>query len=188
MLDPAGPEYALADNLTPLLDFVRAVVAHDHRQRVREVAPSAALVWCDPLRALVRPTDPADTEALQDAPDWTVTGVAKYQEFGLQFFLAGEPIFWHAPDDAVSPAGVVCHSLLIEQDVRRVSYAMLLIEHADIGKETLITNARWYELDDEVTAMYRALSGETASPEEPSAVPLPSETEYKALEDQYGVT
>jgi hypothetical protein len=40
MLSPSGPEYALSDDLSPLLAFARAVVRHDHRCLVERKAAS----------------------------------------------------------------------------------------------------------------------------------------------------
>ena len=187
MLSPSGPEYALSGDLAPLLAFARAVVQHDHRSRVRALAPSATVEWCDPKRALVRVQTAADTEALEAAPDWHLSGLARFAEYGLQFFLAGEPAFWYAPDTELTPADVVCHTLVLDSGSRRVSYAMLLTEELDIDQETLTETAQWYELDSTVAAMYRPLHGEF-EPSEESPVAIPSETEFMALKDQYGVT
>jgi len=109
MLSP-GPEYALSEDLSPLLTFARAVVRHEHRSRVRGLAPSATVEWCDPKRALVRVQTAEDTEALEAATDWQLTGLARFAEYGLQFFLAGEPAFWYAPDEELTPGEVVCHA------------------------------------------------------------------------------
>jgi hypothetical protein len=131
---------------------------------------------------------------LQAAADWQVTGLASFQEFGLQFFLAGEPAFWYGPGQTLSPDAVVCHTLALEQDSRRTSYAMLLIEHADIPQETLTTTARWYGVDTAVTAMYQALSDDATPPddgdpkrEREHEVRLPSDAEYAALKSHYGL-
>ena len=187
MLSPSGPEYALSEDLSPLLTFAHAVVRHEHRSRVRELAPSATVQWCDPKRALVRVQTAADTEALEAATDWQLTGLARFAEYGLQFFLAGEPAFWYAPDVDLTPADVVCHTLVHDRGSRRVSYAMLLIEELEIDQETLTETARWYELESAVAAMYRSLQGESdASAESP--VIIPSEAEFMALKEQYGVS
>ncbi|AWB28511.1 helix-turn-helix domain-containing protein [Halococcoides cellulosivorans] len=187
MLSPSGPEYALQEDLSPLLAFARAVVAHNHRSRVRALAPSATVEWCDPKRALVRVQTSEDTEALETAADWDLTGLARFAEYGLQFFLAGEPAFWYAPEEDLTPADVVCHTLVLGSGSRRVSYTMLLIEQLDIDEETLTETAHWYGLERSVTAMYRSLQGEFDDPDE-AAVVLPSESEFTALKNQYGVS
>lgn len=187
MLSPSGPEYALTEGLSPLLAFARAVVRHEHRSRVRAVAPSATVEWCDPNRALVRVQTAEDTDALQTAPDWQLTGLARFAEYGLQFFLAGEPAFWYAPDEDITPAKVVCHTLVLDSGSRRVSYAMLLIEKENIDEATLTGTATWYGLDSAVAAMYRPLRGEFGASDDSSIV-LPSEAEFTALKEQYGVS
>ncbi len=187
MLSPSGPEYALTDDLSPLLTFAREVVTHEHRSRARKLAPSATIEWCDPKRALVRVQTSEDTTALESAVDWRVTGLARFQEYGLQFFLAGEPPFWYAPDEELTPSEVVCHTLVLDSGSRRVSYSMLLIEKLDIDQETLIETATWYDLETTVAAMYRPLHGEFEVAED-LPVFLPSESEFIALKEQYGVS
>jgi DNA-binding MarR family transcriptional regulator len=187
MLSPSGPEYALSEDLSPLLEFARAVVRHDHRSRVREIAPSATVEWCDPKRALVRVQTSDDTTALQSATDWQLTGLAKFQEYGLLFFLAGEPAFWYTPDKELTPSDVICHTLVLDSGSRRVSYSMLLIEKLDIDQETLTETARRYDLETTVAALYRPLRGEfDVSGDLP--VYLPSEAEFMALKEQYSVS
>ncbi|MFC7197707.1 MarR family transcriptional regulator [Halosimplex aquaticum] len=187
MLSPSGPEYALTDDLSPLLRFAQEVVTHDHRSRARELAPSATVEWCDPKRALVRVQTSEDTTAPESAAEWRVTGLARFQEYGLQFFLAGEPAFWYAPDEVLTPSEVVCHTLVLDSGSRRVSYSMLLIEKLDIDQETLIETATWYDLETAVAAMYRPLHGEFEVAED-LPIFLPSESEFIALKEQYGVS
>jgi len=186
MLSPSGPEYAVSEDLAPLLAFARAVVTHEHRSRAREIAPSATIEWCDPKRTLVRVQTAEDTDALLDAPDWQVTGLGRFEEYGLQFFLAGEPAFWYAPDEELTPGEVVCHTLALDSGSRRVSYAMLLIEALDIDQETLTDTATWYDLETTVAAMYQALQEGVEDSDEIPVV-LPSESEFMALKEQYGV-
>jgi DNA-binding MarR family transcriptional regulator len=187
MLSPSGPEYALTNDLSPLLTFAREAVTHEHRSRARKLAPSATVEWCDPKRALVRVQTSEDTTALESTAEWRVTGLARFQEYGLQFFLAGEPAFWYAPDEDLTPSEVVCHTLVLDSGSRRVSYSMLLIEKLDIDQETLIETATWYDLETAVAAMYRPLHGDFEVSED-LPIFLPSESEFSALKEQYGVS
>lgn len=186
MLSPTGPEYAMSEDLAPLLAFAQAIVTHEHRTRAREIAPSATVEWCDPKRALVRVQTTEDADTLLDAPDWQVTGLGRFEEYGLQFFLAGEPAFWYAPDTELTPADVVCHTLVLDSGSRRVSYAMLLIEKLDIDQETLLDTATRYDLESTTAAMYQALQEGVEDADEIPVV-LPSESEFMALKEQYGV-
>ena len=186
MLSPSGPEYALASDLQPLLEFVRAVVGHEHRTRVRDLAPTATVEWCDPRRALVHVHDPEDTAALRDADEWELTGLARFEEFDLEFLLADEPAFWCGPEKTLSPAQIVCHSLVSDSGPRRVSYALLLVEHVQLDAETLLDTAKWYELETTVTDMCSFLGRET-EPTNDTETALPGISEYETLKSQYGV-
>jgi len=186
MLSPSGPEYALSDDLEPLVTFAQAVVRHEHRSRARAVAPSATVEWCDPSRALIRVQTNEDTAALTDDINWRMTGLGRFEEYGLQFFLAGEPAFWYGPEETLSAADLVCHTLVLDSGSRRVSYAMLLIEKERIDQEQLMPIAEWYDLETAVSEMYRRLEKETDSSEETSII-LPSDAEFTALKEQYGV-
>src|SRR6056297_1801506 len=157
MLSPSGPEYALSEDLSPLLAFSRTLVRHNHRSQARAVAPSATIEWCDPKRSLIRVQTSADTEALLEDPDWRLTGLGQFEEYDLQFFLAGEPAFWYAPDEELTPAEVVCHTLILDSGSRRISYSMMLIEKLEIDQEKLTEMAKWYDLETTVAAMYRPL-------------------------------
>jgi DNA-binding MarR family transcriptional regulator len=190
MLAPAGPEYALVPDLHPLLNFARATAIHSHRSRVREIAPSATVEWCDPRRALVRVHTSDDTAALQSAAEWRLTGLARFRDYGLGFYLAGEPAFWYAPTEDVTPAEVVCHTLSLDSDARRASYAMLLIEKTGLDQSTVVETARWYDLAAEFAVLYRALEDDHATANETETaieLSIPSDTEYGALKEQYGV-
>lgn len=187
MLSPAGPEYALDTDISPLLTLARELVAHEHRSRVRTIAPSATIEWCDPTRALVRVQTSEDTSALQSAANWHITGLARFQEYGLQFFLAGEPAFWYAPSEELTPSEVVCHTLVLDSSSRRVGYSMLLIEALDIDQDSLLNVATTYDLQSTLTTMYRSLQGDlNASADQ--AASLPSDSEFMTLKEQYGVS
>jgi len=123
-----------------------------------DLHPSATVEWViRSEHSSVRVQTAEDTEALEAATDWQLTGLARFAEYGLQFFLAGEPAFWYAPDEELTPGEVVCHTLALDSGSRRVSYAMLLIEALDIDQETLTDTATWYDLETTVAAMYQAL-------------------------------
>ena len=187
MLSPSGPKYALSDELSPLVSFAQAVVRHTHRNRIRTIAPSATITWCDPSRALVGVQSAEDRESLTDAPDWRLTGLARFESYGLRFFLAGEPAFWFGPNQELTPAEVVCHTLLLDSGSRCVSYAMLLIEKQAIDHRALTETAQWYGLETAISTLCRALEDGVAN-SEGTSVYLPSESAYAELKRKYGVS
>jgi len=186
MLSPSGPEYALTDGLSPLLAFVRSLVRHTHRSQARTVAPSATIEWCDPNRSLIRVQTSADTNALLEDAQWRVTGLGRFEEYGLRFLLAGEPTFCYGFDDELTPAEIVCHTLVSNTDSRRVSYSILLIEELEIDQQVLRKTAKWYNIESTVATMYQLVDGDVNSSED-LPVLLPSKSEYMALKKQYGV-
>lgn len=97
-------------------------------------------------------------------------------------------IVW-ANGPEIAPAGGVrplCHTLVLDSGARRVSYAMLVIEKLDLDQETLTATAQWYDLESAVAAMYRPLQGAFDGSDDIPLV-LPSEAEFTALKEQYGV-
>ncbi|UHQ98309.1 MarR family transcriptional regulator (plasmid) [Natrinema zhouii] len=186
MLAPSGPDYALTDDLQPLRDFAQEVVTHEHRTRARKLAPSATIAWCDPKRALAQVQTSENTDALQQASEWDTTGLAAFYAYDLQFFLAGEPAFWYAPDDQLTPADIVCHTLVLEAGARRVSYAMLLIEQEQIPEDDLLETASWYGIEPLIERIYQFIKGDFATTDDVGNS-IPSGQEYAALKEQYGV-
>ncbi|EMA72651.1 hypothetical protein C462_00577 [Halorubrum distributum JCM 13916] len=59
--------------------------------------------------------------------------------------------------DAVSPAELCCHTLLIEDGSRHRSYCLLLLSHVDVDEADLREQAAKYGLEDEIDALLRYL-------------------------------
>lgn len=185
MLDPDGPDYALVEELVPLLEFARAVVKRTHQLRADEVAPTGTIVWLDPRRILLQPHSEADREALRDHDDWELTGLARHREYGLEFHLPREPLFWYDPVSGFSRADLVCHTLLSGADTRHTGFAMLLVEAAEIAPEVLVETARRYDLGEDVESLTLAVrEGLEALPETTRSFPVADEyAEWRQLYD-----
>lgn len=184
LLSPAGPEYALASNVSRLHAVADAFARQSHRARLRDHAATATIDWYDAASVVVHPRTPAETAALRDAPDWHATGLAAFADHGLEFHAPGEPRFWHGPAGPPSPEHAACHAILADPEPRRVSYAMLLLDHADCDDEHLREIAEWYGVEDVVDAVVDALADGSAWP---TAAPVPSRQEYDSLKTQYEV-
>jgi hypothetical protein len=65
--------------------------------------------------------------------------------------------------------------------------SLLLIEKLHLDENTLTETAKWYDLEPTVSAMYRRLHGEFTGTEDFPVI-LPSEAEYTALKEQYGIS
>jgi acyl-coenzyme A synthetase/AMP-(fatty) acid ligase len=62
-----------------------------------------------------------------------------------------------------------------------------LIEKLNIEQESLTEMATWYDLEKAVAAMYQCLHDEFKGSDDVSIF-LPSESEFSALKEQYGVS
>ncbi|MGZ0747332.1 MarR family transcriptional regulator [Haloparvum sp. AD34] len=135
-----------------LHEFARELAHHLHRQRLEAVAPKGTILWEDYDEFL------AQTETEIDAAAFHETGLARFAAFDLQFLLTGHRYYVYSEEiDAVSPAELCCHTLLIDDGSRHRSYCLLLLSHVDVDEEDLREQAAKYGLEDEVDALLRYL-------------------------------
>jgi len=75
-----------------------------------------------------------------------------------QFLLTDHRYYVYSEEpDAVSPAELCCHTLLIDDGSRHRSYCLLLLSHVDIDEEDLREQAVKYGLEDVIDALLQYL-------------------------------
>ncbi|MFC7073091.1 MarR family transcriptional regulator [Halovenus rubra] len=132
--------------------FARELAHHLHRHRLEAVAPKGTILWEDYDEFL------AQTETEIDAETFHETGLAQFAAFDLQFLLTGHRYYIYSEEiDAVSPAELCCHTLLIDDGSRHRSYCLLLLSHVDVDEADLREQAAKYGLEDEIDALLRYL-------------------------------
>ena len=183
MINSYGPRYRLISGIKPLHSVVRELVIHGHRVRARREAPSATIAWSDPTQSIIRIETQHDTEALLSDDQWELTGLARFRDYGLDFGIPGEPQFAYGVGN-IEPAELVCHTLVLNQDSRRIAYSMLLIEKCGISLSDIRDTAEWFGIDDILQKMFHALAG--TFPRFPDHS-FPSEQEYNELKTMYGM-
>ena len=135
-----------------LHEFAHDLAHHLHRQRLASVAPNGTILWEDHDEFL------AQTETEVEAERFHETGLARFSTYDLQFLLTGHRYYLYSEDlDAVSPAELCCHTLLIDDDSRHRSYCLLLLSHVDVDEDDLRERAAKYGLEDEIDALLRYL-------------------------------
>jgi len=135
-----------------LHEFARALAHHLHRQRLESIATNGTILWEDYDEFL------AQTETEIDAEQFHETGLARFAAFDLQFLLTSHRYYLYSEDvEAVSPAELCCHTLLIDDDTRHRSYCLLLLSHVDVDASELRDNATKYGLEDAIDALLRYL-------------------------------
>ncbi len=134
-----------------LHEFARELAHHLHRQRLESVASTGTILWEDYDEFL------AQTETEIDAEHFHETGLARFAAFGLQFLLTRHRYYRYSEDlEAVSPAELCCHTLLID-DTRHRSYCLLLLSHVGVDESELRDQAAKYGLEDAIDALLRYL-------------------------------
>jgi DNA-binding MarR family transcriptional regulator len=132
--------------------FARALAHQLHRQRLESVAPKGTILWENDDEFL------AQAETAIDADAFHETGLARFAAFDLQFLLTGNRYYLYSEElDAVSPAELCCHTLLIDDGSRHRSYCLLLLSHVDVDEADLREQAAKYGLEDEIDALLRYL-------------------------------
>ena len=152
LVGTADGHYTFNADFDRLHEFARELTHHLHRQRLEAVARKGTILWEDYDEFLAQ----AETEI--DADTFHETGLARFAAFDLQFLLTSHRYYFYSEElDAVSPAELCCHTLLIDDGSRHRSYCLLLLSHVDIGEEDLRAQAATYSLEDEIDALLRYL-------------------------------
>ena len=170
--------YQFNGDFDRLHEFACEIVHHLHRQRLEAVAPQGAILWEDYNEFL------AQTETEIDAGEFHETGLARFAAFDLQFLLTDNRYYVYSEEiDAVSPAELCCHLLLIDDDTRHRSYCLLLLSHVDVDKSVLRAQARTYGLEDEIDTLLRYLETRGGGDDDR----LPEWSEFQELAADYEV-
>ncbi|WP_058365188.1 helix-turn-helix transcriptional regulator [Haloparvum sedimenti] len=145
-------QYEFNADFDRLHEFARELAHHSHRQRLESVASKGTILWENYDEFL------AQTETEIDVEGFHETGLSRFAVFDLQFLLTGHRYYVYSEDlDAVSPADLCCHTLLIDDGSRYRSYCLLLLSHVDVDEDDLREQAEKYDLEDEIDVLLRYL-------------------------------
>jgi DNA-binding MarR family transcriptional regulator len=176
LVGTADGHYEFNADFDRLHEFAREFAHHLHRHRLEAVAPKGTILWEDYDEFL------AQTETEIDAEGFYETGLARFAAFDLQFLLTGHRYYVYSEDlDAVSPAELCCHTLLIDDGSRHRSYCLLLLSHVDVDQADLQKQAATYGLEDEIDALLRYLEAHGEVDDER----LPEWDEFQELAADY---
>ncbi len=175
--------YAITDRLNGLVRFAQTVIRHEHQHRAETDLPGSNVAWSSPHESLVIPAE-KNSENITEEPNWYLTGIPRFSEYGLDFFTAKPTYFYSEIRHTLTPVDLISHVLMIEADTRNLSYCALLMISENISSERLKDVSTYYDIEDLVDALVTFIEtkGET-SPEN-----LPDWQEFESLAKQYGVT
>ena len=109
LVGTADGRYEFNADFDRLHEFARELTHQLHRQCLEAVAPKGTVLWEDYDELLTRTETEIDAEAFHE------TGLARFAAFDLQFLLTDHRYYVYSEElDAVSPAELCCHTLLID--------------------------------------------------------------------------
>lgn len=168
--------YVLNDGFRELSAFARAVVADEHRRRVPVAA--ATILWASPDEFLLLTEDPIDDEAFME------TGPRRFAAFDLPLLVTDRwHYFYSDRRDSLSPADVVCHTLLVDDSTRYKEYCLLLLAREPVARTELLDRAARYGVTGVVEALLEYLDTRGESGDDD----LPEWSQLERLADEYGV-
>lgn len=126
-----GTHCVLTENLKGLARFAQTVIKYEHQHCAQNQCSTATVVWSAPHEALITTRDGATEPVLdtfEDDPHWHMTGLPRFADYGLTFFIAGAPPYFYSKiKDTLTPVDFISHALMLEADTRRLSYCTLLL-------------------------------------------------------------
>ena len=185
-----GNRYVLAEDLKGLARFAQAAIKYEHQHHAEKQCSTAAILWSAPHEALITTRDEATEtvlEAFKDRPHWYMTGLPRFADYDLTFFIPGAPPYFYSEiRDTLTAVDFIVHTLMLDTGTRRLSYCALLLLATDISHNELRATATYYGNEDTVDALITFV--ETKGETRHEGVRLPSWTEMTSLAEQYNVT
>lgn len=171
-------QYALTEEFSDLHEFAKGLKHHLHRVTIKNTVGTGTIIWEAHEEFLLR------TESEPEDPDFLHTGLDVFSEYGLEFFTTSEHYYLHSETrNSLSPADLVCHLLLIENDSRHRNYALLLIAHTSPDRDRLVESANYYGIEDLVRQLYDFLDSHGKN----SGEQTPNWEEFESLANEYEV-
>lgn len=167
--------YVLNDDFKELNQFARSLVTHSH---VVNAPVSGTILWETLDEFLLQTTSQIDDDS------YLPTGPSRFAEFDIPLLMTDQRYYFYSERiDELTPADVVCHTLLIDDSARYKGYCLLLIVNQEIDEDHLRERASHFGLDGLVDDLLDYL--ETEGESGPEAVA--SWDEFRRLAAEYGV-
>ena len=132
--------YQLNDPFSTLPSIARGLVHHKHRREAERYADGVSIVWETHNEYLFACKGDIDSD------EFHLTGPSLFAEFDIPLITRSRRHYFRRPRiTTVSPAELVCHTLLIDDDPRYRIYCLLLIKQEEIGRGTLKERAQHYD-------------------------------------------
>ena len=170
--------YVLNDEFDELATVAQAFAHHRHRQRIEAHATAYTILWESLDECLVQ------TNTDIQNPAFHRTGPERFSEYGLPLLARQRRYYLYSPStDAISPAELCCHMLVIDDGSRSQSYCLLLLASHSVDRNELRETANTYGVIDQITNLCAYLDSEGTE----RGSRLPRWEEFAALAAEYEV-
>ena len=176
--------FALTDGFAPLVDFARAVATHEHRIEVRTRGVEPPLIWETADEYLFSCQSELTDELFHE------TGPGIFEQHGVPLLTRNRNHYIRSERlTRVTPAELVCHTLLIDDSARHRSYCLLLIAEHDLEQSTLVDVAAHYDRESELDLcdLVTQLCAYLSSGGDDTAMQLPGWDEFETMATEYGI-
>lgn len=178
-----GKQYTLNttlnDDFTRLAEFAREYVHHTHRNTIRSVSAEATIIWESVHEFLIQTSETIEED------NFIQTGPTRFQDFGIELLSTSKNYYLYTEDDdTLTPADLICHTLLIDDGPRYQTYCLLLMRKQDVAEGELLAAAQQYSVEERVKHLldYLETQGEIEEQQ------LPSWDSFQTTAHEYGVT
>lgn len=134
--------YELNSPFTPLSEIARGLVHQRHRSEARQYATDVTILWETHNEYLFACDDDIDAEGFH------ATGPSQFAEFGIPLLTQSRRHHFRSEREVtITPAALICHTLLIDTSSRYRTYCLLLIEEESVERDVLRENASHYNAE-----------------------------------------
>lgn len=131
--------YQLNKPFVTLSSIARGLIHHEHRREAERYADGISILWENHEEYLFV----CDSKIGSD--EFYLTGPSLFAEFDIPLLTRSRRHYFCSDRiTAVSPADLVCHTLLIDDDSRYRTYCLLLIKGEEIERAVLKEQAEYY--------------------------------------------
>ena len=177
--------YRLNSQFSSLSSIARGIAHHKHRREAESYTDNINIVWETHNEYLFACRSGINSEKFHQ------TGPSFFAEFEIPLMTRNRQHYFRGDQNRViSPAELVCHTLLINDEPRYRIYCLLLITGEEIGRRTLRESAEYYEPEADIDLL-RIVDGLVAylnTKGRDTSSRLPSWEDFKSSAADYDIS
>lgn len=176
--------YQINEPFSALSSIARGMAHQEHRTEAGRYAENVSILWETHEKYLFA----CDGEIRNDT--FFLTGPSLFEEFGIPLLTRSRRHYLRSDrSTSITPAELVCHTLLIDDASRYRTYCLLLITKESIGREALSECTEQYdpEADIDLSKIIEELVEYLETEGSRTSDQLPSWNEFKSTAADYEI-